>query len=857
MPLLLRLLRGLSWPALRAQWGRQGLAWLAIALGVALAWGVHLVNASALAEFDAAARAVGGRPDLQLRPASGTIAEAALARLHEDPAVLLAAPVISAELQLQRADGRWLPLQLLGVDLLAATQLMPDLMPELMPASPAGDAPGLQRLTAPDALHLNAAALKALGPAPGPAASVVLRWSQQGQTRQASLRLAGRLRAPGQALAVMDVAAAQALLGRQGSLDRIDVRLQPGIAAQRWADALGPAWRAGAPGQEAGLDLGELSRAYRVNLGVLSLMALFTGSFLVFAVQSLGVAQRLPQLALLGVLGLAAGQRRALLLAEGLILGASASLLGLLLGTGLAALGLRLLGGDLGSGLLAGAAPPLHLQPWALALHGLLGTAVALAASWLPAQRVARMPVAQVLKGLGTAQAGQAWRLTAWLAPLLWLLAALLLLLPAWQGLPLAAYLAMLLMLLGGLLAVPTLLRALVALLQHRAQRGALTLLLLRRAQDQAGEALQLMAGVLVALALSVAMLVMVSSFRDSLVDWLRQVLPADLYLRASLREADGQSAPLPARLLDAARQDAAIVSQRGQRQLQAWAGADQRISLLARPLGDARQLPLLGPLAPQSDAPPGAAVAVYINEALSERAGLQPGQPLPLRLDSGATLTAWVRGVWRDYSRQSGALLIEQRDYQRWSGDTAISELHLWLAPGADMAALQQRLGGAAEAAGLPIEFAASGELLALSLRIFDRSFAISYWLQALALGLSLVGVAASLSAQLLARRRELGLLRHLGLARAQLLRLLLAETALYAGVGVAAGLGLGLLLSAVLVHVVNPQSFHWSMSLALPTARLAQLAGAVLLAALVTAAWVGRRAGAADAVQAVRSDW
>ena len=106
-----------------------------------------------------------------------------------------------------------------------------------------------------------------------------------------------------------------------------------------------------------------MSRAYRVNLTVLALVALFTGAFLVFSILSLSVAQRQPQLALLGVLGLSARERLRLVLAESALLGALGSAAGLALGTALAALALRLLGGDLGGGYFAGVAPALQFSP--------------------------------------------------------------------------------------------------------------------------------------------------------------------------------------------------------------------------------------------------------------------------------------------------------------------------------------------------------------------------------------------------------------------------------------------------------------------------------------------------------------
>ncbi len=200
--------------------------------------------------------------------------------------------------------------------------------------------------------------------------------------------------------------------------------------------------------------------------------------------------------------------------------------------------------------------------------------------------------------------------------------------------------------------------------------------------------------------------------------------------------------------------------------------------------------------------------------------------------------------------------MAIDTNDYQRLTGDPRINDLALWLAPGADVAAVQsgiRRLAGPDAV----LEFASAGEVRALSLRIFDRSFAVTYWLQAVAIAIGLVGIAASFSAQVLARRREFGLLAHLGLTRAQVLAVVAGEGAVWSLAGVALGLLLGIAVSAVLVHVVNPQSFHWTMELRLPWGRLALLCAAMAAAGTVTAWWAGRAAGAKQAALAVKEDW
>ena len=202
----------------------------------------------------------------------------------------------------------------------------------------------------------------------------------------------------------------------------------------------------------------------------------------------------------------------------------------------------------------------------------------------------------------------------------------------------------------------------------------------------------------------------------------------------------------------------------------------------------------------------------------------------------------------------------MERRDFERLTGDRRANDLQLWLAPGADAAQVQRAIRALAEreaGTSAVVEFASAQELRATSLRIFDRSFAVTYWLQAVAIGIGLFGVAASFSAQVLARRKEFGLLAHLGLTRGQILAVVAGEGAAWTAIGSAAGLALGLAVSLVLVHVVNPQSFHWTMDLQVPWVRLLALCAAVVVAGTLTAWLAGRAAAGRDAVLAVKEDW
>ncbi|MBT9455094.1 MAG: ABC transporter permease [Burkholderiaceae bacterium] len=816
------------------------MAIVSIALGVALAFAVHLINASALAEFASAVRSVNGQPDLVLRGAAGGFDEQLYARVAAHTDVKLASPAIEVQTYVLDGAGQRFALRIIGLDPLLAAQLAPGLMP--VPAT--GRAMSPAALFAPDALYLNPAASARLG-------TVATTVKAQFGDQLLPLNIAGSVAADGSPLAVMDIADAQLRFGRLGRLDSIDLRLQPGTDQARLLQDLAlPAGVRAAKPDEAVQRISNLSRAYRVNLTVLALVALFTGTFLVFSVLSLSVAQRLPQLALLGVLGLSSGERLQMILLETLVLGLIGSALGVALGTGLAATALQLLGGDLGSGMLGGAQPQLQFSLWAALGYGSLGVLAALVGGYLPARWAQGMAPAQVLKGLGQTDAS---RHLGWLGPVLLLSGAGLAQLPPWHELPLAAYGAVAALLIGGILCVPEG----VALLLRLAPkpRHALALLALERARDQRHSATVAVAGVVVSLSLAVALTVMVGSFRGSIMLWLDTVLPAELYARTADRSAANDTAFLPPSFIEAARRLPGVTRVEAQRTLPLLLDPQRPgVALIAKPL-DAKdpRLPLIGPLFPARPGLP----SVYVSEAMVTLYQARQGSTfkLPLRADQ-APVEVWVRGVWRDYARQHGSVMMDAADFVRLTGDTRGNDLALWLEPGAAMAPVQAGLRALLPDPSL-IEFASAREIREMSLKIFDRSFAVTYWLQAVAIAIGLFGIAASHSAQVLARRKEFGLLAHLGVTKGQILTLVAMEGAVWTLVGTVLGLALGLLVSMVLVFVVNPQSFNWTMELHVPWARLSVLAAAVLLAGTVTGVIAGRSAARRDLAQSVKEDW
>jgi putative ABC transport system permease protein len=811
---------------------------LAIALGVALGAAVYLVNNAALNEFGLATKRLVGEADVVVRGPREGFPEQLFTRLASDAAVSAASPVLELDVAL---PGRRDTLKVLGVDPFRAATLQPVLIGDI--------GGGLFALFQPDGIYLSSSAAQQLQLRRGD-----LLQATVGSATKA-LHVLGILSEGtySQPLGLMDIASAQWTFNQVGRLNRIDLRLSKGNDVETFRRALGQTLPAGvlaiAPQVERDRAI-TVTRAYRVNLNMLALVALWTGAFLVFSTQSLSVLRRRRSLALLRALGVTRGQLQWALIGEGAALGVVGSFLGLILSAAFAAVTLRFLAGDLGNGQLHTVGSSLRAAPLPTLAFFMMGTVVAAVGAWLPARSAARQPPARSLKG-GDGDFAVVARTSAYSGVALLGLGALLSRLPPLGGLPVFGYAAIAALLFGAVLLVPTLTVKGLSLAPHTHRIVLDTAV--AQLRENVGLSTLSLASIIVSFSLMVAMAIMVYSFRVSFEHWLDKLLPADMQLRepfgsdtaywsaadqAKLASVAGVSRAEFRRtrllLLDPARAPVTLIAR----------GATAAQAAQELPLVRSDGLPL-----PSNTEP------AWISEALQDLYGYRIGDSIDLPL-AGRTQRFTVAGIWRDYARLAGSVVISRQAYIAATGDGSANEGSLWLDRGANPALTEAAL-RARFARGDSLEILTSTALRERSLQIFDRAFAITYALEAIAVIIGLTGVSFAASSTALARRAEFGMLRHIGMLRRQVVAMLASEGILTSAFGVVYGLVLGTALSLVLVYVINRQSFNWSIDLAIPIWQLVVLSVTLIAAAAITAIWSGRAAMSKDALQAVREDW
>ncbi len=805
-----------------------------VALGVALAFAIYLIQRSAAIEVALASNRLSGAADLIVQGPTQGFDEDLYPVIAHLPGVALASPAVEVD---ARVTGRDHALHLIGADAFRISRMQP--------ALGFNDRDAASTTLADNAVFLSEVASSQLKLRKGD------HFEVQIGLRSVELQVAALL--PPDAyrgsVAVLDIANAQWKLQQLGRLQRIDLRLQTGAdaaAVRAQLQKLLPRDVTITTPEHISSDTLGFTRAYRINLIALSLVALFTGGFLIYAVQTLATLRRTREFALLRALGITRSQQRHLVLFGALLIGVAGAAAGIALGVILARYGLRVAASSFAFGD-SEAAAMLDVNATDVLGFFVLGVAVTVIASVRSAREAMRVEPALALKG-GDLDI-QTERGHLWLALACGIAAGVGCLLPPIAGLPLPGYAAIALVLFGTVAAMPVVMRALLGVLPH--STAVIWSNAIERLRATAKYATLSVAAILVSVALMMAMGIMVKSFRDSLDDWMQQLLPADVYLRAGLT---GEAGYFSAEDLDRLRGVPAVDRVVSLRSVDILLG-DISMTLLARSIDEhnAAQVIWLQTKAKQPAADN--LVPVWISQSAADHLGAHVDDTIQLPLGD-RLVPASVRGIFRDYDHASGAVVMGDTTYRQLTHDTHLTGISVWLRHNTVLSDAVESIRSALPLPAL-YELRMPVEIRARTLAIFDRTFAVTYLLEAVAVLIGLIGIGTSMSTQVLTRRAEFGVLRHLGCTRGQIGASLAIEGAGLGCVGVICGVLAGVLISFILVHVVNRQSFHWSMDVHVPLAMMLTICISLVAAAAASAVWSGRYAMSTDVIAAVKEDW
>jgi putative ABC transport system permease protein len=822
-----------------------------VALGVLASVAITAANVEVLRAFEQGVLTVAGPATLEIVAHDQGLDETVIAAIRDIPGVVSVAPVIEEAIMMVEGPHRGESLQVYGLD------LIDEVNQRGFHIERGSGEDALNDLLASDSLYLGR--------------ELSLDWNLgQGTTlevtagsRTLRLRVAGVLQSDDRRaslwdrVAIMDLAAAQVVFDLVGRLDRIDVVTTsdrtPEDVARSIRSALPPHLIVQRPSQRTA-QVEKMVGAFQLNLTVLSWVGLLVGMFLVYNTMSFSVAQRRREIGVYRALGMTEWQVSGVFLVEAGLFGCLGGLLGGFVGLWVARSLVVLVSrtiSDLYVPLESnGTFASFDAQSLTWLVQGVvLGILVSMAGALGPSIDASRTLTARALApGDYETSEGLRSRCYVWGSATLLTIAALCLFGRPLGGLPIFGYVATLCLLGALALLAPVCIMALGRVAQwSRMADPGLSRNLRRMAADHAarhpGRNAVTVSALMVGLAIMIGVVVMVRSFRETVEAWVNETVMADLIVAPPAwlhgKQAGQASRSLPAAWLPLLQTTKGVAAVDTYRDVQVDAQG-QSVALVSRDLklharrgrylmveGDWRTILV-------SAAESG---GVVVSEVLANRLGLHAGGSVAIMTPKGLE-TVPVEGIFYDYATDGGKMVMERRFYHRFWNDDRVTVFALYLDPDADIEAVRraviQRLTSSQDHMSQPT-IIRNKELRQEILTIFDRTFVLTYVLEAIAVLVAVLGIVNTLVTAVLERRRELATLQAIGASTKQVEQLVLREAVYLGLIGAALGVIGGLALAWVLISVINKQSFGWTIRMTIPIGVLLQ---AVLLA--ISAAWI-----------------
>jgi putative ABC transport system permease protein len=853
---MIALLRLVTIPYLRQNPLRACLTILGVAFGVAIFVAIRVTNLSTLRAFAETVDAVSGRTQLHIVGEVANIAQSLYPRVRAMPGLAAAVPVVTGYAAAEAWEGELL--LVLGVDVL----LDRDVRDYRIVASEDVDRESLRLLLDATTVFMSATFAQRHGLGLGSSVTLLTPRGREEYVIRGLLAPEGPARALGGNFLVMDLNAAQLAFQKAGTLDRIDVALQPGVAVDAMQEALqarlGPGVKVERPAfRNAAVE--KMLRSFQVNLTALSMIALFVGMFVIYNTLSSAVVERRKDIAILRAVGAGRGAIASVFLVEGLLVGAVGTLVGIPLGVLLSRLTLHIVGQTLVTLFLVVAIERLMITP-SIVLTALgIGLGAALVSVAIPIREAIRV---QPVDGLALAQYQQKPRrsptrlFAPWIA---WLVVGYLLTWPKPVGdIPLFGYFAAFAMLCGFSLLMPAAILGLTALLRpvlfglFRAEGEVAAANLQSALSRSAVAAASLMTGV----AMVVSVAIMIASFKRTVYTWVDQTVQSDLIVSATDPSSGMLTVPLPEALARELTTVEGVLEVDALRSL-SIPYLDRQVILniadldvFARhtdyPFLEGERQEIFAEVASQD--------SVIVSENFRYRFGVRRGDRVTLPTPQGPR-SFRVAGVSLDYSSDQGTIVMHWGTFRRYWSERVVDTIGVYLRPGVSLETV---------AAEIKQRFGRSHRLFLFSNQAFkeqiyqliDQSFVITYALEIIAIAVGIMGIATALYTSVLERQRETSVLRALGAFRHQIQKIIMLESGLLGLVGVSVGILCGACLSVILVYIINRQSFGWTLRLAFPTWTLGVNLGLIFLTALVAGIWPARQAAGVRLTETLRME-
>ncbi len=868
-----------------SSWRRTAITITGIALGVCVFLAISLANETAIGEFKETVDLVSGKANLEIRPSAGNYIDQSilggLAPLGREGIVYT--PILQAHAVAVGGDN---PLvQVTGIDTLAPSEFVQTKTENSQKeeSSTAKDA----RLSTGNDLNdtgtqtenskeKNSTSLLEFGTALiGEHLATELKLEKNStlplsvNDKVVNLKVIGILKSNGLGksfngqVVVVDLETAQALFDVPGKITQVELIVPENIFAsvqEHLTNNISQPVTVDTPSARA-RTVEKMTRSFQYNLTALAFIALIVGMFLIYNTMTISIVRRREEIGILRTLGANKLKIASLFFSEAILFGIAGSLLGVACGVMLSDSALTAIAGTIEHFYFSHPLGSTTIEPLSLLKAFAIGVSLTIIASIPPILEATSVaPAEAARKGSYESRIVHSTNGLLVAGLIVYMLGGLATFAKPIAGFPFFGYAAAFAAIIGTALVTPFALNlAFSSINQNRAIKSSLGVegtISLRALAGAPGRTAVAVASLMVGISMMISLAIMIASFRSTVVAWVEQTLKADLYIQSQSRADGNREAKIDARAADILKGVPGIAA--------VDAFVEHRTTVNGDPVlvgaGDFDVLKKYGRLRLVNGARGNALIEsmgpndCVISETFSVRRGINTGDTIEIPTQNGM-LPLKVAGVYYDYSSDLGYIVIDRKQYLQNFSDTKLTSIAVFLKPDADPELV--RKDSLAKLKGTSLVLIRNNrELRTEAMRVFDRTFSVTYALHTIAIAVALLSVMNALLALTHESRREFAILRYLGATGSQLRKVVLTQAVILGACGSVAGIGVGYVLSLLLVNVINRQSFGWTIQMLIPWDFILQSCGLVILAALAAGILPANEAGRTKAAEFVRSE-
>lgn len=825
-----------------------GLSILGIAMGVAIVVSIDIANFSSAKAFSLSMNAVAGKATHQIIGTSEGIPDSFYTYLRINKGLKNIAPVIEAYVSIPDSNKR--VFKLLGVDFFAEQPFRD----YLASSGVSIDGELKDFLTKPNSVIISKESLGRLSKSIGDPLKVLINGKEK------TLYIVGLVTEDEQNksaledLFITDIASAQELTEKNSSIDYIDVIIKNN-SEEQFIQGLLPEGFILQKSASRSQTAEQMLEAFNINLTALSLLALIVGLFLIYNTMTFSVVQRKVMIGTLRSIGVTSGEISRIILREALIMGIIGTIAGFGAAYFISKYLLVIVSQTINDLYYVVSVREVYISPEIIIKGIALGVIATLLSAIKPSKEASKVhPRSAMIRSEQESSLIKKIPLMNITGIIAIILGAAILIIPSkniWLS-----YFGILPIIIGFALLTPIIIILIEKTFSpvYKKLFGITGKIASRSIIQNISRTHIAIAALALAIAATVGVGTMISSFRNTVIDWLEARLNADIFISAPSLISRRNNAVLSEDILEKIKSLKEITDINFYRELELQQD-EQNYLLIASGLSKRSYSGFKFKEGnPEEAWKKFENGELLLSEPFAYKHDLDVGSVLKLKTDNGMR-DFKIAGVYYDYASDQGLVTIDYNQFKKYWSTKGISGISVFVKEGYSINSVKDKI-QALETNGQELVVRTYKFLRDSSIEIFDRTFLIAKVLQILAVIVAFIGILSSLMSLQLERKRELGILRANGLLPGQLFKIVNLQTLL---MGVTAGvlaLPLGNILAAILVYIINKRSFGWTMQFEILPQIMLEAMILSIVAALLAGLYPGIKMSRTSPANALREE-